>query len=706
MPRTEFRLSCFRVGYLSLAYVLLSSLQPVNAQQELADRVLRDLHYCFELRIDDDRWQILNEASAQRTLPDCIAGIVAPNGRMGMVIVEPLPEGTLEDYRQLVRASIGELMTVEDEKKIEFRGLPAYRIQIVGTVSGTQFRFVKVILLHKGFGYQVAAWGLGSEVDAQGGQLEALIETFRLTEGVPRIRVNEFRVNHYDDVGIEVKDGVFRSSISGVSLSPPDDWRLILGTELKTLNPDAEIGWAHEEGSVYGFVLTEPIEDASAADYLTEIDQATLEELRVSYGTLTPQRSVRWSLFGESVEFKVVTTEKLPRFRYYRTAVRKNGYAIRLLAWHFEGEQNWQESLKQVIGKLRIAEGEALTQLRDRLSSRPDPQTLIGPGFSVREGLYQFFPLGLKWRKPVGMWRVLTPEDAALINPDGLLVANDVQSGIWGMLVAEDLQGIDLDHQGYHDLVMKGVYGADHKLDAQVKEVESAGQTFKTVVGDQRFEGVVFRYRVATTVRNNIAYQCVIWGLKANPAVQSVDLDHFWKGLSWADGPVPPSEERIDGTYYDYRTGFSFKPPGFRWRLSEQMQPEIAGMGNQALWNRPGQFIMAVAIQPDPTAIEPAGLTDLANRFLASTYGELLRQQPEITETDLDGVACEQRIWRGDRESVAAVVVNRNKVTYFVVVFDATGKIDNLVDLVREKFSFIGPERVSEPNTGDPSPKN
>ena len=92
MPRTEFRLSWFRVGYLSLAYVLLSSLQPVNAQQELADRVLRDLHYCFELRIDDDRWQILNEASAQRTLPDCIAGIVAPNGRMGMVIVEPLPE--------------------------------------------------------------------------------------------------------------------------------------------------------------------------------------------------------------------------------------------------------------------------------------------------------------------------------------------------------------------------------------------------------------------------------------------------------------------------------------------------------------------------------------------------------------------------------------------------------------------------------------
>ena len=48
MPRTEFRLSWFRVGYLSLAYVLLSSLQPVNAQQELADRVLRDLHYCFE----------------------------------------------------------------------------------------------------------------------------------------------------------------------------------------------------------------------------------------------------------------------------------------------------------------------------------------------------------------------------------------------------------------------------------------------------------------------------------------------------------------------------------------------------------------------------------------------------------------------------------------------------------------------------------
>ena len=148
----------------------------------------------------------------------------------------------------------------------------------------------------------------------------------------------------------------------------------------------------------------------------------------------------------------MVTTEQLPRFRYYRTAVRRNGYAIRLLAWHFEGEQNWQESLEQVIGKLRITEGEALTQLRDRLSSRPDPQTLIGPGFSVREGLYQFFPLGLKWRKPVGMWRVLTPEDAALIHPDGLLIANDVQSGIWGMLVAEDLQGIDLDPVSYTHL--------------------------------------------------------------------------------------------------------------------------------------------------------------------------------------------------------------------------------------------------------------
>ena len=136
------------------------------------------------------------------------------------------------------------------------------------------------------------------------------------------------------------------------------------------------------------------------------------------------------------------------------------------------------------------------------------------------------------------------------------------------------------------------------------------------------------------------------------------------------------------------------------------MQPEIAGMGNQAVWNRPGQFIMTVGIQPDPTAIEPAGLTDLANQFLASTYGELLQQQPEIAETDLDGVACEQRIWRGDRESVAAFVVNRNKVTYFVVVFDATGKIDNLVELVREKFSFIGPERVSDSTNDESSPKN
>jgi hypothetical protein len=666
----------------------------LQAQQELRGRTLRDADYCFELRAEDGRWQILEESRAQRTVPDSVAGLVAPMGRMSMVIVEPLPEGTLEDYRLLVRGSIGELMTIEDEQQIKYGGQKAIRIQFVGTISGAEFRFVRVLLLHKGFGYQIVAWGLSSDVGARGEQLQDLLDAFQITSGEPRTRVNEFRVRQYDDVGIEVKDGIFRSAISGITLAPPDDWRLVLGTELKQMNPDAEIGWAHEEGSVYGLVLAEAVEEASAEAYLEELDRVTLEELQLAYGELTPEPSVTMELFGSPIEFKVVTTEQLPRFRYYRAAVKRNGFAIRLLAWHFAGQNQWTESLSSVIGKLRLAEGDELSQLRVRLASRPDPQTMIGPGFSLREGLYQFFPLGLQWKKPVGMWRVLTPEDAATVNPDGLMIASDVQRGIWGMVIAENIEGLNLDDAQYHDLVMKGVFGEEHQLTDQVQEVNVGGQRFKTALGDQQFDGMSFRYRVATTVRGPIAYQVLVWGLKTNAAVQPESMDLFWKNLRWSDEALPATEEGVDGTYYDYRTGFSFKPPGFRWNLSEQMQPEIAGMGNQAIWNRPGQFVMAVAIQPDPTATEPTALSDLANQFLANAYGELLQQEPEITEANLDGVICEQRVWRGDRESVAAIVANRNKVTYFVVVFDATGKIDNLVDLVLQKFKFIGPEKV------------
>lgn len=663
-------------------------------QQELRGRTLRDADYCFELRAEDDRWQILDESRAQRTVPDSVAGLVAPMGRMSMVIVEPLPEGTLEDYRLLVRGSINELMTVEDERQIDFCGEKAFRIQFVGTISGAEFRFVRVLLLHKGFGYQVVAWGLSSDVGARGEQLQNLLDAFQITSGDPHTRVNEFRVRQYDDVGIEVKDGIFRSAISGMTLAPPDDWRLVLGTELKQMNPDAEIGWAHEEGSVYGLVLAEAIEEASAEAYLQELDRVTLEELQLAYGDLTPEPSVTMTLFGSPVEFKVVTTEQLPRFRYYRAAVTRNGFAIRLLAWHFAGENQWTESLDAVIEKLKLTEGDDLSQLRERLSSRPDPQTMIGPGFSLREGLYQFFPLGFQWKKPAGMWRVLSPEDAATVNADGLMIASDVQRGIWGMVIAENIEGLNLDHEQYHDLVMKGVYGEDHQMADQVQEVNVRDQRFKIALGDQQFDGMTFRYRVATTVRGPIAYQVLVWGLKSNNAVQPEAMDVYWKNLKWSDEELPATEEGVDGTYYDYRTGFSFKPPGFRWQLSEQMQPEISGMGNQAIWNRPGQFVMAVAIQPDPTATEPTALSDLANQFLANAYGELLQQEPEIQETNLDGVVCEQRTWRGDRESVAAIVANRNKVTYFVVVFDATGKIDNLVDLVLQKFKFIGPEKV------------
>ena len=690
--RIPFVLSCRLLCALAISGVAWNS--TLHAQQEFRGRTLRDADYCFELRAENDRWQILNESRAQRTVPDSVAGLVAPMGRMSMVIVEPLPEGTLEDYRLLVRSSISELMTIEDERKIEYGGKQAFRIQFVGTISGAEFRFVRVLLLHKGFGYQIVAWGLSSDVGAQGEELQQLLDAFHMTPGDPRTRVNEFRVRDYEDVGIEVKDGIFRSAISGITLSPPDDWRLILGTELKQMNPDAEIGWAHEEGSVYGLVLAEAIEEASAEAYLQDLDRLTLEELQLAYGELTPEPSVTMNLFGTPVEFKVVTTEQLPRFRYYRAAVKRNGFAIRLLAWHFVGENQWTESLGSVIEKLKLTEGDELSQLRARLSVRPDPQTMIGPGFSLREGLYQFFPTGLQWKKPAGMWRVLTPEDAATVNPDGLMIASDVQRGIWGMVIAENIEGLNLNHEQYHALVMNGVYGEDHQLADQVQEARVDGQSFKIAMGDQQFDGMTFRYRVATTLQGRIAYQVLVWGLKTNPAVTIESMDVFWKNLRWADEALPATEEGVDGTYYDYRTGFSFKPPGFRWQLSEQMQPEISGMGNQVIWNRPGQFVMAVAIQPDSTATEPTALSDLANQFLANAYGELLQQEPEITEANLDGVVCEQRIWRGDRESVAAIVANRSKVTYFIVVFDATGKIDNLVDVVLQKFKFIGPEKV------------
>ena len=140
-------------------------------------------------------------------------------------------------------------------------------------IEGANYRYVHVIFLREGYLYQLMGWGLASSVEFA--DLDPVISSFALTEGEIRGPVDDRPpVTQADGPTWQIREGEFRSVVSGLVVEPTPGWRILVGRELAQINPEAELALTNAEQNAYFTVITEHYGVGDPAGLVAEIGRA------------------------------------------------------------------------------------------------------------------------------------------------------------------------------------------------------------------------------------------------------------------------------------------------------------------------------------------------------------------------------------------------------------------------------------------------
>src|SRR5262249_36320956 len=122
------------------------------------------------------------------------------------------------------------------------------------------------------------------------------------------------------------------------------------------------------------------------------------------------------------------------------------------LLWYATNLSNKLDSMLQAgLSGIRFLDEPARQALKQELDSLPDVQNAVGPAYALRCGVYRDFDAGVTWRKPAG-WpslRLYVGPAARKRNQDSSLYFEDPESGIYGLLITENLAESP-DNPAYH----------------------------------------------------------------------------------------------------------------------------------------------------------------------------------------------------------------------------------------------------------------
>ncbi len=651
---------------------------------EVPDDAIVDKDYCFRIEPMGQKWRLMPESEIVRITPDAVAGATSVEGIFGVVIVEHFPDTDLESYVDLLKSNVSVVPTETTPlESLEYQSKPAMKYGYSAVINGLDLKFENLVFFHQGFGYQILTWGMKQRYTAS--RSNQFREAFRLTEGTVKVRSKTIPIKDYVGVGRRVTDGRFESAIYKFGCKPPQGWQLLVGASLRELDPTAEIGLMNAEAGTYAIVIPEYIVGLNPESHRSVMTSAIEANLGIGAGGGQRTDPIELKVGPHPTKFQSYQSEQ---FRYYFGVHMSEDCSYRILAWHLDSSKNApRKELAKVLESIDFMNDEQASQIEMELASLPDPENKIGPTFSLRSGVYRDFEHGIVWKKPQGLWRVSTGDEAKAMNQDTLFMAESAKSGLFVQLIVEDAEGWD--PKTYHDAAMSIIFGDGNAVyGASGKTLELNGTTAIVSEATQLPVESGFRYRLATTIVDNRAFQMIVFGVPANFEKASKQAYQAIEAFSFPGATMVPTEAALP-TFRDNRTGFAITVPGSGWSLKQNIQPALEPIGTTIQFTRNNQEILVMAL----TMLEPgqdiSWASDTMTNVISANLSRMIDSKPKTTQKSFAGIQWQMQSWQKRRDTVHLLVGVRHRTVYTLVVTGPDGGGDILLTQITKNFRLL-----------------
>ncbi len=632
---------------------------------EQQQQPLVDENYCFRLTAPSNQWKLLPEREVQQLLPDAVAGMMYAGGVYGAVIVEPMPTADLRSFAELARVNLppGDSQTSSiDEIVIGDR--TAMRFRRTGLVNGLDLTFEHLIQEHQNFAYQLVCWGMTGRVTTD--LTQEFFQAFAFTEGQVKARASAV-VTSYQGVGCRVVDGEFQSAAYRLAVQPQGDWQLMIGASLAQSAVDAEIGLQNAIKNGYLVVIPEFIGENERQAFADNVAATLVQDLELDAGS---REVVQFAVDGHPTEFEIYRGESVP-FLYYSGTHFVDDIAYRMLGWHPDhSREMMREEMRTAVSLIHFLDKPAADALATQLLEAGDSQNLVGPGFSLRNGVYRDFVHGVEWTKPRGFWRVQLGDEARERNEACSLIAMEPGLGIQ-LLVVDEPAGEFTPHT-YHQAVLDNMFGVDEPP-LPPETIQLGGQV--ALVSDAMLdaEPMDVAYRVATVVQEGQAHQIVLSGNSPRFGQQREQIERILRGFRFPGQSLVESERPGPGAYRDHRIGFELVLTSGNWITKDDLRPEIKPLGSIVQFARPPQSVIVLGLYTVEPMQEMRWATDTIRQLFSVNFSRLADTKPIDRKSVLGGLPCTIQTWEAETETIHTVLLQQFQTIFCLVVVDTPG---------------------------------
>lgn len=586
----------------------------------------------FKLAVPGPKWKVLHAEDSQQFEPDSVAGAVSSEGWFATIRVERLPGLSLDEAEELLDDGLSGVV-VEAHDTVEFAGLPARKKAYVVHVEGVPFRYARVTFLREGYLYTLLAWG--NEGTTEASDLQPFFDAFSLTAGeiaglAPPVRpVADTRGTTW-----QVTDGVFESALSGLRVSPPGGWHIIVGPELTAAAPNAEVMLAHPQSSAFISVTAERARAEDASAVATFIHTSAAETL--GPGTPAEDAEIGGKRFS-------VTHYRRAGIALGIGALEHDGALLQVSSWYPKGlQEEASEHVTQALSSFSWMPSEERLVLADKLSQWRGAAELrrITSGARYFNGLFVDFDHELQWSAPDGLFDVEIGDRAREAAETAVLVAQAPLEGITMQL--EVIPGGAADLKATHASVVAGY--SDRKDSEKTLGRRTLSITTGTVL-----MGAPYTARAVSFAHGDDAVRISAWGPKSQDT--ALRLEELTGGVLPMGKPSRTAVYR--GRFHNYHHGFSVMQPAGEPNDAPPPGRETTGL-QFVRWTSPGKEFAVTSVPTPGISADEAWLTRFIEQHLREQVASRnISGQPASAPFNLEG-AVGRRLDYGNAVLIAA----------------------------------------------------
>lgn len=647
-----------------------------GANQQKPDSI-EDRRSCFRLTMPGDGWKLLDEHEAKQLSHSASAGAVKAPNKWGVVIAEPANGLELKQAAELLqKGNSARDKVLIDSASIEFLHEPAVRYVLEGNVDGTRIRYDSVVVLHRGFLYQVLEWQKATGAKLEADKLEPFQAAFTFLEGTPRVRQEVSAPKDISGIGWELDDGVYRNAAFGFEAAARAPWRLVVGVELQHLGHSAQIGFACADPSIHAILVAERAVGAEV-DALAEASRDRFADLELGADTLTAR------ILGKQVTLREAHAPNTREFEYMCGLVQTSEMVVKVLAWYPSNQAvRARQLLPSGLATTRFLSASEKSELVKRLSALPDEQNQVGATYSLRHGVFEDFAAGVRWTRPAGFWRIKTGDEARVLSPHSELCMQEESLGLTAFLSVTEVSEPQLAIS--FDAAAKSIFGAEfvEGHEAQSLEVgEVPGLTVSGTVSGKLT--LTFDLTMATTKQRIV--QLVVSGTPEEMKRSVEVVAAVRAGLQVFSSPVKPVVATSE-TVRDDRLGYELRSPGEGWRRKHLSLGSSDVHGSATGWWKGKEEIDVWALCPDTEGKDPAYLVQLMSDMLPTLLKSNAPSDVVESSEDFMGQTCKHQSWSAKGLRYDLIFVLKEHTCYMLLsVAEGAGDLKR----VEDSFSLV-----------------